>query len=353
MIMRNKLWIALAVLVAAAGLVAVVVIGGGDKPAPEPQQEDDEPATLPVTVIDPLESTMADTRSYTATVQPWEIAHISGISGTIIDSIHVREGDRVNQGQLVAEMYDSDLRQAQVELRTARAELERTERLVEVGSVAGQQFEQVQAQYETAENTVEMLRKNTRLTSPIDGVVTDKYFVAGEQFAASAETPAVVTVQQIDPLKVTVDVSERHFRAVTPDMEVSLRLDAHGSRQFDAVVDRIHPTVNPDSRTFRVDVRLDNPDGEISPGMSGRVTMELGEVTGIFVPRSALKSEPGSDRHFAYVVDDTDTARRVDVEVGERINQYRRVIDGIDTDDRVILEGTRQLIDGTPVRIVD
>lgn len=350
MIMRKKIWIILAVVVLSAG--GVVLFMQRDRSV-EPEQQHEPPEASPVVVTQPDQKTLAVEKSYAATLQPWETAHISGPSGTLIDAVHVSEGDRVSRGQLVAEMYDSELRQAEVEKRTARAELERSRRLADVGAVPGQQLEQAEAQYESASTTVELLSKNTRLTSPIEGVVTDKYFVAGEQFAASAETPSLVTVQQLDPLKVIVDVSERHWRNVEPGLEARVTLDAHGARTFEGEVHRVHPTVRPDSRTFRVEIQLDNDDRRLSSGMSGRVRLKLGDVSGIFIPRSAVRTEPGSDVHYVFAVDDDEIARRVDVQLGERIDEHQRIAEGVDEDHRVVVEGAARLSDGRSVRVVD
>lgn len=349
--MAKKWIIGLVVLAAIAGLGALAV--SNISPPEEPDADELSTSTPPVSLVDPVETTLMDERAYAATIEAFESAHISGINGTIIDAVKVREGDRVEAGQLVVEMYDSDLRQAQVEERTARAELERTRRLVEVGSMAGQQLEQVEAQYETAQSTVEMLRRNTRLISPIDGVVTDRYFVAGEQFVPGAEAPAIVTIQQIDPLKVTIDVSERYYRTIEEGMDATIELTAHGDRQFTGVVDRIHPTVDPTSRTFRVDIIVENTDSELSPGMSGQVTLKMGEIEGVFLPRSAVRSDPGSDDYFVYTVDDDDIAHRVDVEVGARIKQYRHVTEGLSGDDRVVIEGVSGISDNSAVQVID
>ena len=352
--MRKRYWVLIVMLVGGAGLLVASV--ATDRAAQDDDETDEaveEVATVPVAVEEPTRESMTDMRSYSATVEAWEQAHVSGLNGTLIDAINVREGDRVERGQLIAEMYDSDLRQARIEERTARAEYERTKRLVEVGSVAGQQLEQVEAQYETAQSTVEMLDKNTRLTAPIDGVVTARYFVAGEQFVSSAEAPTMVTIQQLDPLKVTIDISERYFRVVDAGMEARVRLDAHPDKSFDAVVDRVHPMVSPDSRTFRTELQIDNPDRELVPGMSGRVQMKMGEVDGQFVPRSTVHRRRGTDGRYLWIVDGDDRARRVDVELGERAGAYQRIVDGLEDDARVVVEGAARLTDGTAVRITD
>lgn len=348
---RKKIWIFTSLVVGAVVLMLVLGLrGDGDDEAAD--EETAESSSVPVRVVEASNMTFSETSSYSGTIEAWEQAHITGPSGERIEEILVREGDRVERGQVLARMDDSNLRQAEVELRTARTELERTERLVEVGSVARQQYEQAEAQYETALSSVELLRKNTELTSPIDGVVTDKHFVAGEQFATSTEVPSIVTVQQTNPLKVVINVSEQYFPVVHEGMPAAVRVDAHGERTFEGQVEQVHATVSPDSRTFRVEVALDNAEGRLGPGMFARVSLELGKVSGTFLPSAAVQSRSGSDEDYVYVVEG-DTARRVDLRTGERIEEYRHVLDGPPEDALVVTEGMGRIDDGSPVRIVD
>ncbi len=349
MVMKKSFWIIIILVVVASGaMIALGVMSDDDE-----VEEDGETADVPVRVVEAEERSQGQRRSYAANIEPWETAHIAGRTGALIEAIHVREGDSVRRGQLVAEMDDSELRQARIDLSTAQRELARTERLVEAGSVAGQQLEQAEDHVEMAESTVEMLGKNTRLVSPIDGVVTQRYFVAGEQFAASAETPAIATVMELDPMLATIDVSERFIGQLEMGMEAEIYLDAYGDELFEGEVVEIMPTVDPQSRTVRVEVRLEDEQGRIRPGMSGRVILDLGAMEGVFAPRRALDRQPGDDQWFTYVVDEDDRVERRYITVGPRSGQDQLVVDGLEAGDRLVVEGQRNISDGSRVQIVE
>jgi membrane fusion protein, multidrug efflux system len=348
--MKRRILIIASLLVVAVGVLALV---RGDRPddathAAVPRAE----TVVPVRVTPVRELTLTQTIVYSGTLEAWERAYVGGQSGQRIERIHVREGDAVRRGQLLAEMDGTNLRQAEVELRVAHNDLERIERLVEIGALARQQFEQAEAHYEVARANVELLRANTRLLAPIDGIVTGKHFVEGEQLVAGAETPAVVTVQTVDPLKVVVNVSERYFPVIRRNGHASVRLDTYPGETFDGYVTQINPVVNPDSRTFRVELRLDNGDRRLSPGMFARVALELGDIVGLFVPRSAVQMPRGGGTPFVYVVEENQ-ALRMALELGERVDGLQQVVSGLARDARVVIDGAGRLHDGAPVRIVD
>ncbi|WP_158542340.1 efflux RND transporter periplasmic adaptor subunit [Lujinxingia litoralis] len=311
-----------------------------------------EERAAPVRVTHATETTMPRRATYSGTLEAWEVAQITGNQGTRIEQVRVQEGDRVRRGQVVARMDDVSLRQAAVELRTAKTELDRAKRLVDIGAVARQQLEQAQAAYDTINTNMELLRSNTVLTSPISGVVTHRYFVAGEQFVAGAQAPAILTIQQMDPLKVVIDVAERYYPQVQTGMKATVQLDTYPGEDFVGEVSRINPTIQPDSRTFRVEIKLDNEEGRLSPGMSARASLELGEVEGLFVVRSALQTQPGRDDPFVWVVQEG-KAHRAFVKVGERFEDQQLVTSGLSLSDRVVIEGMSRLNEGTQVSVVD
>lgn len=342
----------------AIGLIVLVLALAGAFGSPEEAadagaaQASAEDAAQPVRVASAQEMTLRRTVSYSGTIEAWEQALITAPSGARIERIHVREGDRVRRGQVLVNMESANLQQVQVQLEQARNDVERLRRLVEVGSVSRQQLEQAETQYETTRSNYEMLQQNTVLRAPIDGVVTGRYFVEGEMFMPGAQSPSILTIMQTNPLKVIVNVSENYFPYVQQGMAAAIRLDMYPERGFAGHVAQIFPTVDPSSRTFRVEVRVDNPDGALSPGMFARVDLDLGEITGLFLPAAAVLQSPGSNDRFVYVVDG-DVARRTVVATGPRMEEYRLIESGLSQDDRIVIEGTGRLHDGTAIRIVE
>lgn len=307
---------------------------------------------IPVRTAQPQQMELALVETYSATVQAWETAQILGQTGLRIEEIYVEEGDRVRKGQRIARMDESNLRQAQVELRSSESDLNRLRRLVDIGAVASQQLEHAEARFETAQTTVTMLNENTHLVSPIAGIVTDKYFVPGEQFMPGAQGPAIVTVQQLDPLKVVIDISERFYADIEEGMPAKIAVDAYRDQEFAGQIFRKSRTIDPMSRTFTVEIQLDNKDGRLSPGMSGEVQLPMGDIKGTFLPRAALIYEPGQRDPFVYVIEDG-TARRVFVQAGRRVERFQEILGGLDQSAQVVIEGMGRLNEGSSVEILN
>jgi membrane fusion protein, multidrug efflux system len=347
---RRKTWMLFVFLAAAGALALLPLVRPQDHAAAGAARV--ETPRVPVRVTTPVLTTLVQTGAYSGNVEAWERAHVTSPGGQRIERIHVREGEHVAQGQLLVEMDGANLRQAEIELRTVRADRERIRRLGDLGAVAGQQREQIEAQYEAVQAQVAMLRRNTQLTAPIAGVVTARNFVDGEQFVASAESPSIVTVQTIDPLRVVINVSERHFPIVRPGMPATVRLDTYGERSFEGRVEQVNPVIAPDTRTFRVEIRIDNGHALLSPGMFARVALELGEVSGTFLPRTALQTQRGTGTPFVFVIEEG-IARRIEVTLGARVDEHQQVLAGLPRDALIVIDGIGRLRDGVPVRIVE
>jgi membrane fusion protein, multidrug efflux system len=347
---RSKAWMLVSLL--AGTIIIVLSFAAQSQQGASAAVAPRETPRVPVRVALPELTTIVQTESYAGNVEAWERAHISGPTGQRIERIHVREGERVARGQLLVEMDGTSLRQAEIELRTLQADLERIQRLGDLGAVPRQQREQTEAQFEAAQASVAALRRNTQLRAPIEGVVTGRYFVDGEQFVVNAEAPSIVTLQTVDPLRVVINVSERHFQIVRAGMPARVRFDTYEDRVFAGNVERIIPVVSPDSRTFRVEIRIDNTDGLLSPGMFARVALDLGEVDGWFLPRTALQTQRGTGQSFVYVIEEG-IARRVELTLGARVDERQQVLAGLPHNAWVVVDGIGRLHDGTPVRIVD
>lgn len=347
---RKRLLIFTPLAVALVGLIVLLAVRGDSAASEEPAAQVETQA-VPVRVVEVTEMTLPQTVSYSGSIEPWEQALVTGPQGARIERVLVREGDRVRRGQVLIHMENASLQQAQAQMSQARADLDRMERLVEVGSVSRQQAEQARMQFENAESQVRSLSGNTHLRAPIDGVVVARHFTGGETFMAGAGAPSIVTVMQTNPVRVVVNVSERYFPVVRRGMPAVVRLDTYGDRAFRGTIEQILPTVSAESRTFRVEVRVDNPNGELSPGMFARVELDMGEVMGQFLPSGAVLQTPGTENAYVYVIEDG-VAHRIDITAGNRVEAFRRIEAGLPAGATVVSEGAQRLTDGSRVRIV-
>ncbi|MDR1102969.1 MAG: efflux RND transporter periplasmic adaptor subunit [Tannerella sp.] len=291
--------------------------------------------------------TVDDVSTYTGNVQADVINHITPTMPGRIERIYVEIGDRVTKDQLLVQMESSNLQQQTTQLANLERDYERYSALLEVGGIAQQQVDQIRTQIDVLKAAIKNLQDNTQLRSPISGVVTARNYDNGNVFAQQP----ILTVQQLNLLKVIINVSESYFTKVRVGMKVDIRLDVYGSEVFAGRVSLIYPTVDASSHTFGVEVAIDNRDMKVRPGMYARVTLNFGTGESIVVPDVAVQKQAGANDKYVFVVQNG-VARYRRVEPGQRLDEQCEILSGIEPGDEVVTAGHTRLIDGAAVQVI-
>ncbi len=321
------------------------------------EEENDTRAAVENVRVTSLEvREVARTIEITGTLLPWEERHIAPAQPGRIMQIPVEIGTRVAQGALLVQMDPTQLLQAELQLSNLETDFRRLDTLRKTGSIAKQQFDQMKTQYEVTQRNVEFLRENTRLTAPFSGVISGKYNEPGEIFSAAPNPmtgkAAIVSIVQIDRLKVTVAVSEQYFPRINTGMNAVILTDIYPDRPFTGSVFRIHPTIDPATRTFNIEVMLNNTGNLLRPGMFCRVQLDLDRVEALLIPAHAVLKMQGSNDRFLFK-EENGNAVRVPVTLGRRYDDLVEVFsDKLNKGDRIVTSGQARLVDGAAVNIV-
>ncbi|MDR2139173.1 MAG: efflux RND transporter periplasmic adaptor subunit [Tannerella sp.] len=291
--------------------------------------------------------TVNDVVTYTGNVQADVINHITPTMPGRIEKIYVEIGDRVAKDQLLVRMESSNLQQQTTQLANLERDYERYSALLEVGGIAQQQVDQIKTQIDVLKAVIRNLEENTQLRSPIGGVVTARNYDNGNVFAQQP----ILTVQQLNLLKVIINVSESYFTKVRVGMPVDIRLDVYGSEVFTGKVSLIYPTVDAASHTFGVEVAIHNRDMKVRPGMYARLTLNFGAGESVVVPDVAVQKQAGANDKYVYIVQNG-MARYRRVEPGQRLGESFEILSGIEPGDEIVTAGHARLIDGTPVQVI-
>lgn len=284
---------------------------------------------------------------FTATVEAASVNNIApAIPGRIRD-IRVNVGSHVAKGQLLVTMDGTNYSQQQTQLATLKRDYERYSELYNVGGISKQQLDQLKAQLDVAETALKNLGENTRLTSPISGVVTARNYDPGDV----ASGLPILTVESINPVKVIINVSEAFYSKITKGMLAQIEIDALNGETFEGKVSLIHPTLNANSRTFPVEIELNNKDYRVRPGMFSRVTMNFGTNDRPLVADMAVLKQSGSNDRYVFV-EKNGKAIYTLVELGVRIGDKYEIVSGLNKGDRVITHGNTKLINGSEVEVV-
>ncbi len=338
--------------------LALAACGNKDKADSESEKED-----LPVVkTMKVSEQDVDQLAVYTASVEPEVINNISAQMANRIKAIYVDEGVRVGKGQKLVLLddvnttkYELAVDNAKAAIRNAQTNYDRAVELLKIGGGTQQQVDQMKMTLINAKNSVAQAertlanaRENTVLTSPISGVVTARNYDPGDM---TGQLP-ILTVAQVNPVKVVINVNESQLASINKGMPVDLTFNTYGDEVFKGTVSLVMPTVDAASRTVGVEITLPNSDGRVLPGMFGRATIALGNAMHVVVPDRAVVKQQGSGDHYVFVLNSDGTVSYNKVELGQRIGTSYELISGVPANAEVIVEGQNALTDGKKVQVI-
>lgn len=327
-------------------LLAVVLLGsctgGKDKSATEKVEEKPRVKLADVTAR-PVEQI----QEYTATVEAEVKNNIAPSSNVRIDRIFVEVGDRVVKGQKLVQMDAANLKQKRLQLDNQRIEFQRMDELYKVGGASKSEWDAAKMQLDVQETSYNNLLENTSLLSPVTGVITARNYDNGDMYSGGQP---VLTVEQITPVKLLINVSETYFPKVKKGAPVNVKLDVFGDEEFEGKVSLIYPTIDPATRTFQVEIQLPNRDQKVRPGMFARATLNFGTEDNVVVPDLAIVKQAGSGDRYVYVYKDGKVSYNK-VELGRRMGAEYELRSGVPDNSQVVVAGQARLINGTEVEV--
>lgn len=295
-------------------------------------------------------------QNITSTVVAFEETYLSPALQGRIRSVKVEVNDHVKKGQLLVEMDRTQLDQTMLQYHTLKTDLARMDTLLQYGSITQQAYDQMKTQVETTELILQNLKENTLLRAPYAGIITGKYFNDGELFSPTPNTPAgkaaLVSMIQVDPVKVMVNLSEKYLPLVKEGMEARVTTDVYPGEKFRGKIFRIHPTVSAASRTFAVEIKVPNKGERLHPGMFARVSLKLGEKKALIVPSIAVLQQTGTNERYV-ILNEKGTARRMNVRIVQRHDDQLEIASPeLKGGEQLIYAGQSNLENGAPVKVV-
>lgn len=277
-------------------------------------------------------------------------ALLAAALGGYVERVAVSSGQRVKKGQHLisvdAELHAASLAQAEAQLALAEGDLGRVQALGDLASKAD--LERAETQVQVLEATVRQSRaryRRARITAPFAGTVAQIDLEVGEVAGMGAPVARLV---QLDPVRVSLSVPDRDVVALAPGMEVQVSSPARSTLFTGRIVD-VPAAANPKTRTFLVEVEVDNPDQELLPGMIARVrvSQELGGEA-VVIPQDWVVTQLDGAGVFA---ERDGVAVWQPVELGRVAYDQVVVESGVAYGDRLVINGHRMLMDGDSVLV--
>jgi RND family efflux transporter MFP subunit len=323
------------------------------------------------------------------------------VAGRVVE-VMVERGQRVEEGQELVRLRDTDFRLQQqaaraqleqaearlgvvdgavpppdetAEVRSALAQMEladeqfrRAEELAQRGVYSQAQLDEARARAQTSREQHRLAIQNARgaaaslasaraqlrqastavtdsvVRAPFAGEIASRNVSVGEYVGPQAQ---LVTLVRTDPLRLELEVPEARVLDVRPGQRVEVRLDAVPDRPYEGTVRYVSASVNRQSRALTVEAMLPNPEGVLRPGMFANARIDLGRTRRLVsVPRAAILESAGVQR--AFVVRDGRIAERI-VTIAEARGDDVIVESGLSAGDQVAVERVDELYDGAQI----
>jgi membrane fusion protein, multidrug efflux system len=277
----------------------------------------------------------------------------------VLTRVHVKEGDRVSRGALLATIDDgglsSQLSQLEAQATLAKTTFERQQRLWEQNIGSEIQFLEAQTAYQSAQNAVDQLRSQlgkTNVRAPFSGVIDE--VISDEGQVVSPGQNQLFRLVNLQNMYVQASVPETYLNQIQEGSGVIVEIPAI-NKQYEGKVRQVGNFINPNNRTFQIEVSLPNDDGSIKPNLIA--TVKLNDYTSenaMVIPESAIqKNSLGESLIYVFRSenDSIGTAQRIVIETGYNQDNMVEVLEGIQPGDEVIVEGSRNLRDEQRVKL--
>jgi membrane fusion protein (multidrug efflux system) len=355
--------------------------GGGDKPGgPEGEAES---VAVPIEAGSARKQPIVASYTGTATLEAEREAQVVAKTSGVLLRLRVEEGDRVREGQVLAELDPErprlQLAQTESNLRRLENDFRRAQELNANKLISAEAFDKIRFDLETqraAHDLAQLELSYTSIVAPIDGVLSVRMVKEGNLIQLHAP---LFRIDDFDPLLAVLNVPERELLTLRPGLAVSMTVDALPTASFVGNVARISPVVDSQTGTFRVTCEFHDETGTLKSGMFGRISVVYDErADALVIPREALSDEDGEAAVFVIVKEEIKpevpkgedakkadpeakaakprmgtVARRRLVKVGYIAGENVEIREGLAEGDLVVTVGRAAVRDGTEVQVLE
>lgn len=315
-------------------------------------------------------------------LKPKEQVDITAKATGRVEKINYQIGDRVEKGELIAELEDDELvqqvnranaalavaraaaDQRRAELANSKSDLERFQALFDQGLIPKREYQAQQTSSQVFEsqlqlalaqvrqaqaelNELKIQQQQTRIASPMTGWVARRHVDVGA--LVNPSTP-ILTLVNLATMVTVASVPEREVGKLRVGMAAAVELDAFGDRTFTGRIARMSPVLDAATRSAMVEIEIPNPDGQLKAEMFARVklgTMSTREA--ILIPRAALVyrgAQPG-----VYVVQDDQPQFRA-IEAGVTEGEHVEALTNLQPGTKIVATGASMLSEGDRIRVL-
>ncbi|MGD9806485.1 MAG: efflux RND transporter periplasmic adaptor subunit, partial [Hyphomicrobiaceae bacterium] len=346
-------------------LIAALAMAGCERSQSNAQQTQPPPPT--VTVAQPLMRMVANEEEKVGRFAAVEAVEVKAKVSGYLHAVHFTDGQIVKKGQklftidrrpfeIALDQAQANLKQAESNLILAESDLARAKDLVMGTSITQQIMDQRAAARRSAEASVLAQKAIVRqaaldlefaeLTAPVTGRIGDNRVSVGNLVTAatSANSSTLATIQSTDPIRFEFTLDEASYlrlqrrsgvgKTVGAGLTVKLKLIDEKDFVHTGHMDFVDNAISRTSGSIRARAQFSNPNGLFTPGLFGRIRIEVGEPQqALLIPEAAIGSE--QVRKMVMVVGGDNVVKPKYVTLGSTVDGLRVVQDGLELSDRV------------------
>ena len=278
----------------------------------------------------------------------------------LLKNIYVKQGDKVKKGQLIAKISDNgltdQLEQLKLQRDLAKTTFERQQKLWDQKIGSEIQYLQAKTNFKSLEKKISQMKDqegNTRFLSPFVGTIDDIIADVGSNLAPGL-TP-ILRIINIEKMKVIAEIPEIHIPYIKKNKNVKIYVPIL-DKQILGNISSVGNFINPNNRSFSIEVKLFNESNELKPNMT--VSLEINDYqneNAILIPsKDILEDEEGNFYVYKLVSDSNDSYKSTKIMIlkGKSYNNMTEIKTGLKEDDLIINDGLRQVEDGQIVKVI-
>lgn len=312
-----------------------------------------------VTTYTVLDTTFSSHVSIQGSVETSENILIYPEYQGVLSRVYVKQGQKVNKGQVLAKIDDgglsSQLAQLETQAQLAKTTFERQERLWEQKIGSEIQYLQAKTNMESSISAVNQLKSQlakATIVAPFTGVVDDIITEQGQVVAPGMQ--AVMRLVNLSDMYVKASVPETYLQSITKGASVDVTFPAL-KKTVKGKVNTVGNYINPSNRTFEIEVDVPNNDKSIKPNLMANLDIKnYSKENAVVIPSNAIQENSKGDK-YVFVLNDLDgikaQAIKTKIETGNRQNGLVEVTSGLEKNTTIVKDGALTLKDKETVNI--
>ena len=302
-------------------------------------------------------TTWSDPLEALGTLRADESVTLSATVTDIVAEINFRDGEQVEEGQLLIRLEDAEeqaqLRASQALREERRNASNRASQLQERNLAARADVEDSQSRLRQADADIQAIEAelaNYQIKAPFSGRVGFRNISIGALVTPGMD---LVTLDKLDVMQLDFSVPEVFLGRLSPGLMLNATTAAYPDALFSGEIATIGTRVDPVTRSVSVRADLENTDGRLRPGMLMEVIVQQRVRDTVVIPEAAI--EPSGDRHFVMLIEQSEGSTRLarrEVVIGERRNGEVEILEGLAANDLIVFHGLQLARDGQEARLL-